>query len=176
MDKLKEDIMDQKLYRSRSDKVLAGVCGGIADYCNMDSTIIRLIFVVLIFMGLSILAYIIAWIVIPLEPECIQNKIAKQEATEAPGLGRDAAGENEYEIVEYPAAGAQERAGEKTPLKRESPPAGTAPKRSANFGTGITLIVIGALLLSHRFIAIPLGRIWPVLLILFGIWLIVARD
>ncbi len=56
----------KRLYRSRKDKILGGVCGGIAEYFNIDPVIIRLLWILLIFVGGSgILAYIIAWIIIP---------------------------------------------------------------------------------------------------------------
>lgn len=61
--------MNKKLYKSLSDRKLAGVCGGLADYLNCDSTIIRLIVVILFFAcGTGLLAYIIAAIIIPDEP------------------------------------------------------------------------------------------------------------
>lgn len=56
----------KKLYKSRSDRMLCGVCGGIAEYLNIDSTIIRLLVVVLsLGFGGGILAYIIAAIIMP---------------------------------------------------------------------------------------------------------------
>lgn len=55
----------KKLYRSDTDKILCGVCGGIAEYFNVDPTIIRLIWAVFICTGAGILAYIIAAIIIP---------------------------------------------------------------------------------------------------------------
>ncbi len=59
----------KKLYRSRKDSKIAGVCGGIAEYFNIDSTIIRLLAVLTIFFGGGgIIAYIIAWLIVPLEP------------------------------------------------------------------------------------------------------------
>jgi len=59
----------KKLYRSRKDSKVAGVCGGIAEYFNVDPTIIRLLAVLTIFFGGGgIVAYIIAWLIIPLEP------------------------------------------------------------------------------------------------------------
>jgi phage shock protein C len=60
----------KRLYRSRTDKILAGICGGIGKYLDIDPIIIRLIFIVLLFtVGSGILIYLIAWILIPLEPE-----------------------------------------------------------------------------------------------------------
>ncbi|MFW6149127.1 MAG: PspC domain-containing protein [Atribacterota bacterium] len=59
----------KKLYRSRKDSKIAGVCGGIAEYFDVDPTIIRLLALLTIFFGGGgIIAYIIAWIIIPLEP------------------------------------------------------------------------------------------------------------
>ncbi|MGB4372625.1 MAG: PspC domain-containing protein [Halanaerobiales bacterium] len=56
----------KKLYRSRTDKVLGGVCGGIADYFQVDPTLIRLLAVILFFAeGIGFLFYIIACMIIP---------------------------------------------------------------------------------------------------------------
>ncbi|CCJ34138.1 MULTISPECIES: PspC domain-containing protein [Caloramator] len=61
--------MEKRLYRSRTDRMIAGVCGGIAKYFDMDPTIVRLLWVLIVMLGGSgILAYIICWIVIPEEP------------------------------------------------------------------------------------------------------------
>ena len=62
--------MKKKLYKSRTDRKLAGVCGGIAEYLNMDSTIVRLIVAILFFgFGTGLLAYIIAALVMEDAPE-----------------------------------------------------------------------------------------------------------
>jgi phage shock protein C len=58
----------RRLYRSGSDRVLGGVCGGIGEYFNIDPTIIRLLWIVFALSGAGILAYIIAWIIIPRNP------------------------------------------------------------------------------------------------------------
>lgn len=56
----------KKLARSRKDKRIAGVCGGFADYLDIDSTLVRLIWLMLAFFGgWGVIAYIIAWIVMP---------------------------------------------------------------------------------------------------------------
>lgn len=61
--------MKKRLYKSNTDKKLDGVCGGIAEYFNIDSTIVRLALVLFCLAGGSgIIAYIIAAIVIPREP------------------------------------------------------------------------------------------------------------
>lgn len=64
---MKKDIKGKKLLRSTKNKMVAGVCGGIGEYFNIDPTVIRLLWVIftLISMGAGIIAYIIAWIIIP---------------------------------------------------------------------------------------------------------------
>lgn len=60
---------EKKLYKSSTDKKLAGVCGGIAEYFNIDSTLVRLGWVLFSLLGGSgLLAYIIAAIIIPDRP------------------------------------------------------------------------------------------------------------
>ena len=60
---------EKKLYKSSTDKKLAGVCGGLAEYFNIDSTLVRLGWVVLSLLGGSgLLAYIIAAIIMPDRP------------------------------------------------------------------------------------------------------------
>ena len=60
--------MNKKLYRSSTDKKIAGVCGGIAEYMNVDSTIVRLIAVPLVFgCGSGLLAYIVAALIMPIK-------------------------------------------------------------------------------------------------------------
>ncbi len=57
----------KKLLRSRRNKMICGVCGGIGEYFNMDPTIVRILFVLLGFTGSAVIAYIIAAIIIPEE-------------------------------------------------------------------------------------------------------------
>lgn len=58
--------MDKRLYRSNEHRMIAGVCGGLAEYYDMDPTIVRLIVVVAaLAAGSGLLAYVLAWIIIP---------------------------------------------------------------------------------------------------------------
>lgn len=62
-------MMKKKLYKSRTDKKIDGICGGIAEYFDVDSTIIRLAWVIFSLMGGSgILCYFIALLIIPERP------------------------------------------------------------------------------------------------------------
>jgi len=59
----------RRLWRSRKNRKIAGVCGGLADYFKIDATWIRLIFVVLFLAGgAAFIAYLVMWLIIPLEP------------------------------------------------------------------------------------------------------------
>lgn len=56
----------KRLYRARGDRVLAGVCGGLGDYFNIDPTIVRLLFVLLALAGgPGIIVYLVLWLVTP---------------------------------------------------------------------------------------------------------------
>jgi phage shock protein C len=59
----------RKLYRSKTNRQLAGVCGGLAEYFNLDTTLIRVLFVVLAVLGGSgVVLYVALWIIVPREP------------------------------------------------------------------------------------------------------------
>jgi phage shock protein C len=76
-----------RLYRSRQDRLLGGVCGGLGQYFGIDPVIVRLAFVLLLTTGIGLLAYLVLWIVVPERP------LGVAEAT-APGSwsGRDSRG------------------------------------------------------------------------------------
>lgn len=58
--------MSKQLYRSRNNKVIAGVCGGVAEYFEVDPTIVRIAWLLLAFPGgIGFLAYLVCWIVMP---------------------------------------------------------------------------------------------------------------
>ncbi len=58
----------ERLHRSATDKMIGGVCGGLADYFSIDPALIRIVFVLLFVFGFSgALIYIIMWIVIPMQ-------------------------------------------------------------------------------------------------------------
>ncbi len=151
----------KRLYRSRKSRMLGGVCGGIAEYFDIDPVIVRLIAVALFFVGGSaVLAYIIALIIIPYEP-----------MTASAGQGTDGAAAAENLSATAGAASAPAE----------------APRSTANDSIplflGILLIIIGGLFLMHNlpFFSPFYHQIrwyvhdffWPSLLIVFGVFLIV---
>jgi phage shock protein C len=69
----------KRLYRSTTDKKLGGVCGGLGEYMNADTNLIRLVFVLLLLVTGFVpfgLTYIVAWIILP------EDTIAKEEQSE----------------------------------------------------------------------------------------------
>jgi phage shock protein C len=73
----------KRLYRSRTDRWLAGICGGIGLYLGLDPTIIRVLFVLFaLVIGGGILLYFLLWIVIPLQPESSAEPINLVESQE----------------------------------------------------------------------------------------------
>ena len=63
--------MNKKLYRSTTNKMLAGVCAGLADYLNIDPTIVRVIWALVGLSGAGLVAYLICALIIPEKPSNI---------------------------------------------------------------------------------------------------------
>jgi len=61
------DMQTKKLTKSRYDRKLCGVCGGFAEYLNVDVTVVRLLWAILAFAGCGVVAYIVAAIIMPEE-------------------------------------------------------------------------------------------------------------
>ncbi|OIP95313.1 hypothetical protein AUK40_06125 [Candidatus Wirthbacteria bacterium CG2_30_54_11] len=136
----------KKLYRSRDDQIIGGVCGGIAEYFDLDPSLVRIIAAVLVLAGgAGLLAYLVAWVVIPERP-----KDSKEPGT---SIGRTAS----------------ETTDSKTPVQKDG-------SRDQNFLFGAILICIGGVYLIKDLIPwLSLARFWPVLLIVIGAALLVKR-
>jgi phage shock protein C len=77
----------KKLYLSATNKKIAGVCGGFAEYLDMDPTLVRLIWVMTaLFAGWGLLGYLIAWLVIPEEPLFQPAASSARSAQSAPSV------------------------------------------------------------------------------------------
>jgi len=60
--------MQKRLHRSRTEKMIAGVCGGLAEYLDVDPTLVRVVWVfVSLLAGVGVLLYLIMWVVMPLD-------------------------------------------------------------------------------------------------------------
>lgn len=136
--------MRERLYRSRRDRMLFGVAGGLARYLNIDASIVRIVWALLVLAGgAGILLYIVAAIIIPEEPE---NLDASTTATA--GLGT---------------AGAVDR----SPNARTD--MGNGP-----IILGVVLVIVGGWLLAQRFIDIDTRDIWPVVVVVLGLVLVLG--
>jgi phage shock protein C len=69
-----------RLYRSESDRMLGGVCGGIAEVYDVDPALVRILTLLLVFTQVGILGYLLAWIVIPSESEVKNKRVKNIEA------------------------------------------------------------------------------------------------
>jgi phage shock protein PspC (stress-responsive transcriptional regulator) len=132
--------MTRRIYRSRKESMIAGVCGGLGEYFDIDPVIIRLIFVLLIFAGgAGLIGYIIAWIIIPLNPE----------AGSPPGT-----------------ATTGEASGTAAPESQATSP---DKRESRALLAGLILITLGVLFLfSNLFHWFRFWALWPVILIVIG--------
>lgn len=76
--------INKRLYRSRKDQQIAGVCGGVADYLGVDPTLVRLLWVIFALAGgPGLLLYVIMWAIVPEEPEFVQataNKAKNEDS------------------------------------------------------------------------------------------------
>ena len=156
--------MERRLYRSRSDRMVWGVCGGLAKYFDMDPTIVRIIAVLLIFAnGLGILAYIIMAIVVPLEGSKVTTP--KETIKENVEDMKETAGELGREIQST-------LVGE----EGESEEVAKVRHRRRNV-LGIILIVLGILFLLGSFNLFwwfDWSNFWPLILVAIGVLIILS--
>ena len=80
---MSEDV--KRLYRSRSQRMIAGVSGGLGEYLNIDATVIRLIFVIAaLWGGAGIIVYLVMWLMVPEEPAGTEVPSPPEEKAEEP--------------------------------------------------------------------------------------------
>jgi phage shock protein PspC (stress-responsive transcriptional regulator) len=80
----------KKLYRSRDNVMLAGVAAGLADFLDIDPTIVRLIFAFSIFLGgTGLLVYFVMWMVVPEEPDPSSEVVEANQPLRKPHRGRN---------------------------------------------------------------------------------------
>lgn len=144
--------MEKKLYKSSNDKVITGVCGGIGEYFAVDPVIIRILWVVFILMaGTGLIAYIIAAIIIPVNP--VHRPVERTYARTEEGL-------NNEELAEE---GAQEKVGKNT--------------RGGLYTLGVILIVFGIIIILRSYVHwIPEEIYLALLLVGIGVYFIFGRK
>ncbi len=149
----------KKLTRSHDNEIIAGVCGGLGDYFDVDPTIIRIIFVILtLWGGLGIILYIIGIIIIPYNEDSKQEKQRiKTKATEK---------SKEFkEKVESFASDVREN------IKIHQ------GHNHGEITLGLIIILLGLFFLLRNFIPwFDFGRFWPLILVIIGLALIASAS
>ena len=148
--------MNRRLYRSRTDRVMQGVAGGVAEYLDVDSTIVRVIWALLALVtgGLFAALYIVMWAIVPEGP--------------APAMP-----------VEGTASGVDPTTGQPvapSPLPAAQPiPRPRRGSGSGSYVVGLILVGVGLyFLVREYFPAINLDRLWPLGLVALGVVLLVV--
>ena len=78
--------MTKKLYRSRTDSMIAGVCGGLAEYFDIDTSLVRVGAVLFtLAWGSGLLAYVVLWLIVPQKP--LESSVAESEAQRGATVG-----------------------------------------------------------------------------------------
>jgi phage shock protein PspC (stress-responsive transcriptional regulator) len=150
--------MEKKLYRSRENRVISGVCGGIAEYFDIDATLIRLLWAItILFAGTGILAYVLCILIIPEEP------IYKD---------KDKDNEDEEEYDETVVMDDEETTYEKREIIKEN--------KNSTYGIGLIFIAVGMMFIARKIfwwlnIDFAWGLFWPGLLVIFGVYLIAKK-
>lgn len=170
--------MERTLYRSRSDRMVAGVCGGIAEYFSVDPTLVRVGVVLLgiLTQGAVGVAYLVMAVVVPEEPigAAAPMGVSEQGGVFVSGTNEPMDGgiPKAPDVVPAPETVA-EPANAPTTMPSEptwTPPAPVVHERHGGVGFGVALIVIGGLLLANQFLpGIDLWRFWPLIIIAVGI-------
>ncbi len=159
--------MEKKLYRNEQEKMLAGVCAGLADYFDVDVTWVRIGFVVAVIAGLSgILAYIILWIAIPAKRYLPGQPVPDYRNYNADyRVYNESRQPDDFTAYQVP----------------EPPNTSKRGNRSKNGGmiAGLILVCLGAYLLLDEFNIIPywvdFDKLWPLVFIIPGI-LIISKS
>jgi len=151
--------MSTRVTKSKTDRVIDGVCGGLAEYFGIDSVLVRLAFVALIFInGIGVVLYIILVIIMP----------NAEKLDQSPG---ETIRENVQEMGERIKEAGEELG---TALSRK-----TEEKHSNRaVWFGILLILIGIIFLLKNLNIIPRfdnDLLWPIIIILIGTWLLIKR-
>jgi phage shock protein PspC (stress-responsive transcriptional regulator) len=165
-------MSSKRLYRSRIDRMIGGVCGGLAKYFDIDPTIVRVLFVVGVFLsGAGILAYIILWIVVPEEPII-------------PAPGEEESTTDQNEDASTSSSDNQQRSSINSEINKKVNQATNEINKIVNearrnkrvFG-GTILIFLGILFLLDNFLpGFEFGNYWPLILIIIGAALIIKAT
>ncbi len=185
--------MDDRLYRSPNERVIAGVAGGMATWLNLDPSLVRVAWVLLgiVSGGLFVLVYIVMMIIVPLPPPGWVPR--PRGAAAGPGWPTGAGGSGAggsgaipgWQAAEGttwgPPPGAPPAAESGTPAPAPAwstpPPAWVPPRVDAGNAAivfGAVLVLLGSWFLVDRYVNIDWQLVWPVLVIVLGVVVILG--
>ncbi|MDP4281222.1 MAG: PspC domain-containing protein [Bacteroidota bacterium] len=148
----------KRLFRSNTNKVIGGVCGGLAEYFDMDPTLVRIIFVILaVCAGGGVLIYLILWLVTPEKPFNFSqnpnpNPMENQQNYSEPNHSQ-----------EHQQSGQPEK-----PVHHHD------SHYRGNLIGGLVLITLGVIFLADEFLPhISFSDLWPIILVVIGIGLLI---
>ncbi len=147
-------MAQKKLYRSRTNRIIAGVAGGLGEYFDIDPVIIRLLFILLALPGgAGFLFYLVAWLIIPQEGETNDNPDSH----------------NKHDIGSEVEKRARNVADEVKDLVDRQ-----GNKRQPAIFVGLLLILVGALFFIQNLFGIGVwANFWPLILVILGLSLMV---
>jgi len=173
-----------RLYRSRDDRILAGVASGLAENLDVDPSIIRIVWALLVFLtgGIALLVYIVMAIVVPERPEGmpIQRWGGTGTTSMTSPTGDPSAGVPTQDAAPVPEGGWRAPDGSTVPFAAEAAVTprrrrGPADRTPIAVFAGLLLIVLGGWFLIRRFIPdVDLWFWWPLLAVAAGVVLLVV--
>jgi phage shock protein C len=172
-------MTSKRLYRSRMDRMIAGVSGGLAKYFDIDPTLVRVLFVVSIFIGGGgIIAYIILWIVVP-EEQIIFQSAGQDSQTHQSNFNSEESNSNtNQESSKFDSSNFSAEINKKVneATNEINKIVDEARSNKKVFG-GTILILLGILfLLDNLFPRFDFGDYWPIILIALGVGIIIKAS
>jgi phage shock protein C len=170
--------MEKHLYRSQTNRVILGVCGGLAEYFNVDAVIMRVV-AVLVIIATSILpgllAYFILGLIVPLKgTSSVEPKDQIKENVEDIRNATSKLGEDIRSALSS-ASGPSEAGNSPAPGASARPhPIGSTNRSSGLLIIGILIIAIGVVFLLWNVLSWFFHYLWPAVLILAGVLIVVA--
>jgi phage shock protein C len=165
--------MEKKLYRDEQRKTVGGVCAGLAEYFGVDVSVVRVLFVLAVFLkGIGILPYIVLWIVLPKKPFNYTDPTYQPGVTPGynPKYNPTAFGNVKVDYTVPPPHTIGQPFGQYPPVKKSS---------NAGVIFGVVLIALGSIFLLDQFDFIPdwdFEKLWPVVLVAVGLTLLFSTK
>ncbi len=172
-------MTSNRLYRSRIDRTIAGVCSGLAKYFDIDTTIVRVLFIVSIFIGGGgIIAYIILWIVVPEEQIIFQSAAQDSQTHQSDSDSEKSNSNSNQDSSKFDSSNfnaeinqkVNEAANEINKILDEA-------RSNKKVLGGTILILLGVLFLLDNLLPyFDFGDYWPIILIALGVGIIIKAS